>query len=681
MNNENDDDSNFLKGNIIGISSIDILEHALNSQKDLPSKQKRSIFKSKESKNPITIIFFILLSCIIIAVGVYLILNSSIEKVKIKLENSQIFHTYKDKRVYEVIELTNGIEFVLISHPKTSINAMGVTIGTQNSNDGGVLGLKNLYIHSIEKNLTTAPSSQFQKELSTYMINTISELRDNSTSFAFEVEKEGFDKALKLFADFMRNVKISNWSNSFSQKEIQREFERDKENLSVIERQIVYAVIFNDTTGYFPQGNKDEFNKHKNINEILKDYASSILYGKNIKIALYSNLRLGQMKGLAVKYFKSFPMEAPSKVNVKTIEEKKLLLGKIITVEFDDSNYQYVSVSYYFDKKEIPNVDLYLKYIKYLFNDKGNKSLYINLFNLGILNSIESAISIYSPSTIEFRISFKTILKDTGDVETEFIMIALLAFIKKIKEAKNHDLLYDEFEKISYYNFKYEPNPSEVADYTKHMSQSLFNVSNLNLSLFTYGSYYMPPYNATSISSILDKFTYNNSVILIGTNDINNIGKVTKQLAKGGFTSQDYNTETYYKTKYKYDDINEEKIKEMESDQSFDKLIEIRGYNEYITNITKIITPYSEYNSSGGLGPSLIFNENHLKLYHRVDLEFEMPRVSIYINIMTIYTKTMNTTDEYINLFQYNLLKYSILNNLNNAIEAGNSIQISNTAK
>ena len=85
MNDENDDDSNFLKGNIIGISSIDILEHGLNSQKDLPSKQKRSIFKSKESKNPITIIFFILLSCIIIAVGVYLILNSSIEKVKIKL--------------------------------------------------------------------------------------------------------------------------------------------------------------------------------------------------------------------------------------------------------------------------------------------------------------------------------------------------------------------------------------------------------------------------------------------------------------------------------------------------------------------------------------------------------------------------------------------------------------------
>ena len=61
MNEENDDDSNFLKGNIVGISSIDILEHGLNSQKDLPSKHKHSIFKSKESKNSITIIFFILL--------------------------------------------------------------------------------------------------------------------------------------------------------------------------------------------------------------------------------------------------------------------------------------------------------------------------------------------------------------------------------------------------------------------------------------------------------------------------------------------------------------------------------------------------------------------------------------------------------------------------------------------
>ena len=213
------------------------------------------------------------------------------------------------------------------------------------------------------------------------MINTISELRDNSTSFAFEVEKAGFEKALKIFSGFMRNFEMSNWSNSFSQKEIQREFERDKENLSVIERQIIYAVIFNDTTGYFPQGNKDEFSKHSNINDILKDYASSILYGKNIKIALYSNLRLGQMKGLAVKYFKSFPMESPLKGNFNNTEEKKLLLGKVITVEFDDSNYQYVSVSYYFDKKEIPNVDLYLKYIQYLINDKGSKSLYINLFN------------------------------------------------------------------------------------------------------------------------------------------------------------------------------------------------------------------------------------------------------------------------------------------------------------
>ena len=124
------------------------------------------------------------------------------------------------------------------------------------------------------------------------------------------------------------------------------------------------------------------------------------------------------MKGLAVKYFKSFPMESPLKGNFNNTEEKNPLLGKVITVEFDDSNYQYVSVSYYFDKKEIPNVDLYLKYIQYLINDKGSKSLYINLFNLGILNSIESAINIYSPSTIEFRISFKTILKDTGEVET-----------------------------------------------------------------------------------------------------------------------------------------------------------------------------------------------------------------------------------------------------------------------
>ena len=243
MNEENDDDSNFLKGNIVGISSIDILEHGLNSQKDLPSKHKHSIFKSKESKNSITIIFFILLSFIIIAFGIYLILNSSIEKVKVKLENSQIFHTYKDKRVYEVIELTNGIEFVLISHPKTSINAMGVTIGTQNSNDRGVLGLQNLYIHSIEKNLTTAPNSQFQNELSTYMINTISELRDNSTSFAFEVEKAGFEKALKIFSGFMRNFEMSNWSNSFSQKEIQREFERDKENLSVIETNYICCYL------------------------------------------------------------------------------------------------------------------------------------------------------------------------------------------------------------------------------------------------------------------------------------------------------------------------------------------------------------------------------------------------------------------------------------------------------
>lgn len=686
-----DDSSYILKGNIDEINSLSVLEKQRKERDSFPKKNHISIFNKDNNnylKSVYTIIFFIFLILTVISLTIYFIFYFLTEKINTILDDPKIVHTFKDNRIYQVIQLKNGIEVALISNFNSSINAMGLTFDNSNTNDNSTKGIGNLFGQVILKSLGLIGQSEFLNVLTSHLGKIDVLYQDKLTSLSFELEKNGFAEALGVVSDFFKNFNGSHAPITPSLLEIQKNFLRSLKNRDILEKQIIYQVIFNDEYGYFPQGNSETLKKIKNNVELLTYYKNSVFQGSKIKIALYSNLRMNQMKGLAVKYFSDIVEEEKNKKEEKNniTSKKDLNLGKIILMKLGDSNYQYLSVSFYFDRDKIPQCDKYLKYIQYLLDDKAYNSTFKVLFDEGDIHELKTSINEYPLSIIEFKIQFETMNDTTGYDETYNILCGLFTFVRQLKEAPNeeHEALYKDFEEINNRQFLYQPYPNDFVKYTRDISISLFNYSKANLSEFTVGANYVPPYDKDVMKEIFDLFNYKNCIIVVGTDSVYKIGNIVHTLSDNHLTSQN---EYYYKTAYKIGNLKEKYMEQLIEDSYLEGDIYLRKKNEYITQVTDTLNSISSMSQNGTLGPEALFNLRHLKLYHKLDVSFGIPKVCAYFNLLTIYSRPKNETkegrfnDTYLNLYQFYLMKYLIEEELSDAIDAGNKIELSNTER
>lgn len=205
----NPEDSSLLfKGALNDVKNLSMFEKKNKKTKSIPhSLNKPSIFRQKPSRSKFIIIFVISIIFTICCLVLYTTFSFIIEKIETKLTDGDIIHTKLDNNIYEIIKLRNEIEVTLISNANSSINGLGITIGTGNSKEG-VNGLGNLITHIIDRNLTMMTSSPFTKALTPYMLNFFSKFSENFISFSYELEKTGFTNSLKLFSEFLKNFKV-----------------------------------------------------------------------------------------------------------------------------------------------------------------------------------------------------------------------------------------------------------------------------------------------------------------------------------------------------------------------------------------------------------------------------------------------------------------------------------------
>ena len=673
MSEDIEDSNRLLKGSIGNINSIEDLDN-LNINSDgllVKNSKKRNIFKKSKNDIFIPFVIFIILSIIaLIAFIVYFILYNSINKVNRLLLNENVMMTYNDPRFYEVVELNNKIKAALISYHNTTICSIGITIKTEKEE---IMGMANLIKHLFERQLTKKLMNVLTRNYGKF--NSI--FRDDSMSFSFEVEKSGFNKALEIFSNCLTNFNVSKDNITTEIKSIQKEYERNLLDKDILEKPVLHSIIFNTTGGYFPLGNKESLSG--DIYDKVYDYVNRTFVGKNIQISLYSNLRSNLIKGLAIKYFSSLPSD--NNITNEIEKNEDLHLGKVAYFQLEDYHYKYFSVSFYFDKKEFPQCEYYLKYIQYLFNHKGKDSLYNDLFIFGYIRSMSTSISNYSPNVVEFKIKYDTIislLKDQPVNETLLFTFNFLKIIKESNHTAEHEMLYNEFLNISKINFYYQHFPNDLSSYAQDISYALYNYSSSDIKQFTVGNYYLPPFNAEILNKIIQHFNYKNCIILVGAQDTVNLGDFIFSLAEKK-KSELYNTrkEKWYKTEYSYDNLIPEKIKEYE-DFYMEDILHMRPSNKFITKATGPRNSYEKYNSEGGVTPNLIFSDRHINIYHKLDLYFKEPKVSMMFHLVTNFTRPMLEEQGIYNLYHFALIKLLLESKLSDAIDAGNTIQMIN---
>lgn len=119
----------------------------------------------------------------------------------------------------------------------------------------------------------------------------------------------------------------------------------------------------------------------------------------------------------------------------------------------------------------------------------------------------------------------------------------------------------------------------------------------------------------------------------------------------------------------------EEKIKHYTTTDSIIELLNIRKSNQYISSVKEPISPKNEFNKTDRITPIYLpISDKHLKLYHKLDLSFNTPKVCFYLQFITITTRAQNEMNKYLNLYHYHMIKGIIEEKLNDAIDAGNDI-------
>lgn len=617
-----EDPKEYLPKNLDAINSVSLPEknNSLLCIKEHKNKT-HSIFPKKKRKFELIGIFlFIIMTFIIASLIVYLIFYFQINKINTILYNNDLPHTNYDPRLYEVIALNNGIEVALINNFNSSICSFGMTVGGGYSNDGEVLGLGNLVKHLFVKNLTLSSNGEFTETLSQNFGKFNAYYKDNSTTFSFEIEKSGFNDALKLFSKFLLNFKSTKDNIDASISTIETELGRIRLERDILEKQVLYEVIFNTTKGYFPYGSRYSFDGHSNLTDMVDEYIRKAFVGKNIKIAIYSNQRLNLIKGQAIKYFSSLPKG--EEISNCLIEKKELHLGKVVLLLLDKAQYQYLSVSFYFDRNEFPLCELYLKYFQYLLNDKSENSLYYSLVTYSLIRSMSTSVNIYYPSTVEFKIQIETIntlYEKEEQNETISLIYNYFISIQADKFKEYHEKLYKEFRKINSQQFVYQPFPNDLSGYATDVSLSLFNFS--SDYRFPYGKNYMPHFDQEIIKKILNHFTYNHSVILIGGDNFDNFEEWVFSIAKREKKDMktNYKNETYYLVKYSDSDFNETAIKGVITTFT-GSAFEIRKSNKFITKYGS--NEILSYHDTPNEHITTLINLKHLHILYKVNLIF-----------------------------------------------------------
>lgn len=537
------------------------------------NKQENRL-QNKKWKKMIFALMFGVFVISIISIFAYYILSYCIVEIVIKIKDREIIHSLGDTKKYEIIQLKNGIVAALISCPSCQMNSLAITVGFRDGDTKNYFDLPNLVMNVIDKNLTKSIKSPFLDILSSYNGSFKSELKDNSFSLGYEVGKKGFIESLKLFSNFIKNNKISSEISMLSKNEIDQKFQSKDKTEEDIADFIVNLVQFRDNSKYDSKENNIFYGKINNFSQTIEQNINRYFFGGNIKITILSNLRIGKIKGLALKYFgdikESDIFNSDKLINKKTNHPN---LNKIVSIQSKGFS-QYLSISFYFNITEIPQSNLYLKYIKYLIKDKARCSLSSQLFQLGYISNINIYITFYQIDIIEFKINIKTNHSAKFD-PIEYIILSVFIYLQKIKTnmtLKDHETIYKEFENINYKNFYYQPEPHNIKQFTIDISSSLFYLSE-NLTALNMQNYYIPPFNGTIIKMILEHFNYKNSIIVVGTK--NKSVQLFRYYSGSSFSHINKNSKIF-DINFWYDNIKELKMDKFLENTYFDSKLCVR---------------------------------------------------------------------------------------------------------
>ncbi|XP_065349186.1 insulin-degrading enzyme-like [Cloeon dipterum] len=558
-----------------------------------------------------------------------------------------ITKSQEDERHYRGLILDNKLQVLLISDPETDKAAAALSVNVGYMSDPNELnGLAHFLEHMLRFGSENPRENEYENFFSEHGGNSYADTSTENTTFYFDVLHQHLTSALDIFSQFFMAPLFTEATIDREVETVNSEYKENFANDSWRFHQLERSLSSKDHPySKFDIGNKqtlvDDPKKNGiNVREELLKFHSTYYSSNIMSLVILGKDSLDELQDTAVKLF-------------GTIENKRVTLlewpghpygpeqlkKKIRVVPVNDLRSLTISFP-------IPDMRLHYKsgpyrYLIHLIGHESSGSLLSALKKRGWSSHLSAA---YNP--VARDISFFAVnvdLTEKGLENVDNIVDLIFQYINLLRQEDPKEWIFNEIMEINNISFRFKDKDSPVG-YVYILVEDLLKYP---IDDVLTAGYVLSEWKPELINQVMEKLTPDNCRIRI----------VSKNLDSGD-SGIVYQTEKWYETKYKIEDIPSELIEKWKNAKPIEEL-KLPKKNEFIPSSLAILP--NDDNPSKYL--TIIHETKFVRVWHKKDDEFLLPKSNLIFELTSPFAfldpLSVNFLHIYVDLVNDALTEYS----------------------
>ncbi|XP_065349180.1 insulin-degrading enzyme-like [Cloeon dipterum] len=554
-----------------------------------------------------------------------------------------ITKSQEDKRDYRGLILDNELRVLLISDPETDKAAAALSVNVGYMSDPNELnGLAHFLEHMLRLGTEKYPrENEYEKFLSEHGGNSDAFTSTEDTIFFFDVAFEHLTIALDIFSQFFKAPLFTEDATDREVQAVNSEYEKnladDSRRLLQLERS---TSIKDHPYSKFSTGNlqtlvEDPKKNGINVREALLKFHSTYYSSNIMSLVILGKDSLDELQEKAENMFGAIenkrvtlpewpghpygPEQLKKKIRVVPVHDLRLLT---ISFPIPDMRQHYKSDPF--------------EYLSHLIGHESSGSLLSALKKRGWSSQLIAGCSSVARDIALFDVDVD--LTEKGLENVDNIVDLIFQFINLLRQEDPKEWIFNEIMEIDQISFRFKDKESPVGyvymlakHLLKYPIDDVLTAENL-----------LSEWKPELINQVMEKLTPDNCRIRI----------VSK---KPVIVDQ---TEKWYGTKYKIEDIPSELIEKWRNAKPIEEL-QLPKKNEFIPSSFDIL-PNDDTPSKH---PTIIHETKFVRVWHKKDDEFLLPKSNLIFELTSPFAFVdplrVNFIDIYLNLVRDALTEYS----------------------
>ncbi|XP_065349184.1 insulin-degrading enzyme-like [Cloeon dipterum] len=533
----------------------------------------------------------------------------------------QIFNKIKksrgDKRKYRGLILDNELRVLLISDPKTDKAAAALTVNVGYMSDpNGLDGLAHFLEHMLFLGTEKFPiENEYKKFFAEHggIANAYTTM--GKTTHYFDVTPEHLNRALDIFSQLFLAPLFTEDAIVREVQAVNSEYEKNLANDSYRLHQLDKTTSSKDHPySKFGIGNlqtlvEDPKKNGINVREALLKFHSTYYSSNIMSLVILGKDSLAKLQNTAVKLFGTIknkrvtlPVWPGHPLGPEQLK-KKILAVPITLVNSLRISFRIVDKSQQYKSGPI-------QYLAYLLDHKSSGSLQYVLGVRVLMFNLKAYYDPHAASQIFYLFDLIINLTEEGLKNVDHVIDFVFQYINLLrKESPRHKKIFNEYAKIRKLGFRFKGKETAL----KYVVNLVEDLLKYPIEDVLTAEYLLSEFNPKLLSELMDMLTPNNCRIFI----------FSKHFEKNADQ-----TEKWYGTKYKIEDIPTELIENWKNAEPVEEL-KLPEKNEFIPSNLDILPD----DDSPPPHPSIIHETPFVRVWHKKDDEFLLPKLNLIMDI------------------------------------------------